>query len=178
MKFIKKIISFIKKIISFEPLIIWVRYFLTVNIKSLIANFIIPLIVCIILGIYSKDTIINAEFDVFTISSILVGFCSSILIMLFTIEGKNIERLKATTLKKSKVTLYQALIYKFSFITINLVILIFVGILARYINFEDSLYFKLYTIFILQSTIFILIEALTNVVFSFINAKGDESTKK
>lgn len=170
--------KFIKKIISFESLIIWFRYFLTFNIKSLIANFIIPLIVCITLGICCEDTIVNADFDIFTISSILVGFCSSILIMLITIEGKNIEKLKITPLKKSKITLYQALIYKFSFITINLIVLIFVGILARYINFENNLYFKLYTIFILQNTIFILLEALTNVIFSFINAKSDEEANK
>ena len=168
--------KFIKKIISFEPLIIWFRYFLTVNIKSLIANFLIPLAVCIILGHCCKAPIENADFDIFTISSILLGFCSSILIMLFTVESKNVDKLKRSNLNNRKINLYQALIYKFAFITINLVILIFVGVLARFINFEDCLYYKLYVIFILQNTIFTLIEALTNVIFSFINAKCGEST--
>lgn len=173
----------IKKLISFEPLIIWLRYFLTVNVKSVIANFIIPLGVCAVLGIWCNKTIVDAEFDIFTISSILLGFCSSILIMLFTVESNNVEKLKEHKLNKSKsssreINLYQALIYKFAFITINLVVLIFIGVLARFINFENCLFYKLYVIFILQNTIFTLIEALTNVIFSFINAKKDEPPNK
>lgn len=170
--------KFIKKLISFEPLIIWLRYFLTVNIKSFITNFLIPIVICIILGFCCKEPIVDAEFDIFTISSILLGFCSSILIMLFTVESTNVKKLKELNLNNRKINLYQALIYKFAFITINLVVLIFVGVLARFINFEDCLFYKLYVIFILQNTIFTLIEALTNVIFSFINAKADESSDK
>lgn len=167
----------IKKLISFEPLIIWLRYFQTVNVKSVIANFLIPLAVCTALGFYCKKTIVDAEFDIFTISSILLGFCSSILIMLFTVESNNVDKLKESKLNNRKINLYQALIYKFAFITINLVVLIFIGVLARFINFENCLFYKLYVIFILQNTIFTLIEALTNVIFSFINAKEDASSK-
>ena len=170
--------KFLKKLISFEPLIVWFRYFLTMNIKSFIANFFVPLVVCIILGLCCKSTIEYAEFDVFTISSILLGFCSSILIMLFTVESKNVDKLKESVLNNRKINLYQALVYKFAFITINLVVLIFIGVLARFINFEECLFYKLYVIFILQNTIFTLIEALTNVIFSFINDKGDKSTNK
>lgn len=170
--------KWIKKVVSFEPVIIWFRYFLTVNIKSIIANFIIPLIVCIVLGFCCKESIESAQFDIFTISSILLGFSSSVLIMLFTAESKNVEKLKENNLKNRKVNLYQALIYKFAFIMINLVALIFIGVLARFMNFEECLFYKLYVIFILQNTIFTLIEALTNVIFSFINDKGDKSTNK
>lgn len=102
--------KFIKKIISFEPLIIWFRYFLTVNIKTIIANFFVPLSVCIILGCCCKKTIEYSELDIFTMSSILLGFCSSILIMLFMVGGKNIEKVKKSSLNRSKITLYQALI--------------------------------------------------------------------
>lgn len=167
--------KFIKKIFSFEPLIIWFRYFLTVNIKTIIANFFVPLSVCIILGCCCKKTIEYSELDIFTMSSILLGFCSSILIMLFTAGGKNIEKLKMSSLNRSKITLYQALIYKFAFLTINLVVLLFIAVLARFIDFESNLYYKLYVIFILLNTILTLIEALTNVIFCFINNREVDS---
>ena len=161
----------LKKIFSFEPIIIWIRYFLTVTSKSIISNFVIPLIICILLGIFRHEVIIENNFDIFTIGSILIGFCSSILIMLFSIDGENITKLKQTQLLNKKISLYQALVYKFAFITINLVVLIFIGILGRFAGFDNFLFFKLYIIFIFLNSTFILLEALTNVIFCLISNK-------
>lgn len=155
----------IKKIISCEPLIVWLRYFKTVTLRTLIVNILIPFTTCVLLFFFSKESLSKTDFEVFGISSILVGFCASILIMLFTIEGKNISALKELKLKDSKLSLHQALIYKFSFITINLLILILVSLLATFLCFEASIWYKLYLIFILMNTVFTLIEALTNVIF-------------
>ena len=167
MKIIKKVIHVL---ISFEPLIVWLRYFKTVKSYNLVTNTGVPLVTCILLWIFRPEEIVSVGFDTFSISAILVGFCSSILIMLFTIEGKNIEKLKQTALNDNKksLSLYEALIYKFAFIVINLLVMIFVGILAFYIGFESCHIYILYTLFILLNTIFTLIEALTNVIFCLI----------
>lgn len=165
----KKILSLIKKIISFEPLIIWGRYFLTVKLYNIFTNFILPCVLCVILRVLYIDELKSINFDVFSISSILVGFCSSILIMLFTINGTNIDKLKETTLSNNdKISLHQALIYKFSFIVINLLVLILASIIATFTGHIRCIYFKLYVIFILVNTIFTLLEALTNVTFCLI----------
>lgn len=167
MKIIKKVIH---ALISFEPLIVWLRYFKTVKSYNLVTNTGVPLVTCILLWIFRSEEIVSVEFDTFSISAILVGFCSSILIMLFTIEGKNIEKLKQTALNDNKksLSLHEALIYKFAFIVINLLVMIFVGILAFYIGFKSCHVYILYTLFILLNTIFTLIEALTNVIFCLI----------
>lgn len=157
--------KFIKKIISFEPLIIWFRYFLTIRWNTVLFNFGIPTITSILLGIFKRDYIEQIQFDVFSIGSILVGFCSSILIMLFTLDGVNTSKLKTTELQGKKISLHQALIYKFSFIVINLLILMLVGILAVFLGFEKNLFYNLYIVAILINTLFTLLEALTNVIF-------------
>ena len=157
--------KFIKKIISFEPLIIWFRYFLTIRWNTVLFNFGIPTITSILLGIFKRDYIEQIQFDVFSIGSILVGFCSSILIMLFTLDGANTSKLKTTELQGKKISLHQALIYKFSFIVINLLILMLVGILAVFLGFEKNLFYNLYIVAILMNTLFTLLEALTNVIF-------------
>lgn len=167
MRIIKKVIH---ALISFEPLIVWLRYFKTVKSYNLVTNAGLPLVTCILLWIFRLEEIVRVRFDIFSISAILVGFCSSILIMLFTIEGKNIEKLKQTALSdgEKNLSLHAALIYKFAFIVINLLVMIFVGVLAFYIGFESCHIYILYTIFILLNTIFTLIEALTNVIFCLI----------
>lgn len=155
----------IKKIFSCESFIVWIRYFRTVTIKSIFINIILPLITCILLYFFAQETISKACFEVFSISSILMGFCASILIMLFTIEGENIKELKKLELKNSKLSLHQALVYKFSFITINLLVLILVSLLATFLDFNGNIIYKLYVILILMNTVLTLIEALTNVIF-------------
>ena len=167
MKIVKNVIH---ALISFEPLIVWLRYFKTVKSYNLVTNTGFPLVTCILLWIFRLEEIVCVRFDIFSISAILVGFCSSILIMLFTIEGKNIDKLKQTALNygEKSLSLHEALIYKFAFIVINLLVMIFVGILAFYIGFESCHIYILYTIFILLNTIFTLIEALTNVIFCLI----------
>lgn len=167
MKIVKKVIH---ALISFEPLIVWLRYFKTVKSYNWITNIGLPLVTCILLWRFKLQELVNADFDIFSISAILVGFCASILIMLFTIEGNNIEKLKQTAINGSTnaVSLHAALVYKFAFIVINLLVMIFVGILAFYIGFASCPIYILYTIFVLLNTIFTLIEALTNVVFCLI----------
>ena len=169
MKLLKRVIH---TLISFEPLMVWLRYFKTVKSYTLVTNFGMPLLICILLGIFRIEEFAGVNFDVFSIGAILVGFCSSILIMLFTIEGKNIEKLKMTHLNDDtkKLSLYEALIYKFAFIVINLLAMILVGILVFYIGFEKCYIYILYTIFVLLNTIFTLIEALTNVIFCLIKS--------
>lgn len=158
----------LKKIINFEPLIIWCRYFLTVKIHNVIMNFIIPLIISALYYFWCENLIKDIPFDVFTISSILVGFCSSILIMLFTYEGTNFNKIKEIKLANNNVSLHKALVYKFSFITINLISLMFVEIISIFFNFNDCIIYKAYILFVLINTIFTLIEALTNVAFCLV----------
>ena len=170
-----KILKLLKKFISFEPLIIWLRYFLTVKLHNIITNFVLPIGFDVVLISVYKESLELIQFDVFSISSILVGFCSSILIMLFTIDGPNVNRLKETPLSNNdKVSIHQALIYKFSFIVINLLVLILVGIIAVFLDFTNNAYYKIYLVIILLNTIFTLIEALTNVTFCLIVKKKDE----
>ena len=173
-----KIVKFLKKFISFEPLIIWLRYFLTVKLHNIIANFVLPIGFGAILLVFYKESLEQIDFDVFGISSILVGFCSSILIMLFTIDGPNINKLKEAPLSNNnKVSIHQALIYKFSFIVINLLVLILVGIIAVFLDFKNNAYYKIYLIIVLLNTIFTLIEALTNVTFCLMAKKSNENSE-
>lgn len=163
---------FLKKIVSFEPLIIWLRYFLTIKPHNILTNFILPISFGFALFIFDKSALELVEFDVFSISSILVGFCSSILIMLFTIDGPNINNLKETPLlNNNKISLHQALIYKFAFITINLLFLILVSIVAVFFDFSKNVYYLAYLIIILLNAILTLIETVTNVIFSLMPKK-------
>ena len=146
--------KFLKKIISFEPLIIWFRYFLTIKWNNVLFNFGVPIISSILLGVFRRDFIIEqVEFDIFSISSILVGFCSSILIMLFTLDGESVSKLKETKLQGKNISLHQALIYKFSFIVINLLFLILIGIIAEALDSVRSVNgFRPWNIIIFNST--------------------------
>lgn len=170
-----KLIRLLKKLISFEPLIIWFRYFLTVRAHSIFTNFVLPFGFGAVLFFFYKEPLELIKFDMFSISSILVGFCSSILIMLFTIDGPNVNKLKETTLSNNdKISIHQALIYKFSFIVINLLVLMLVGIVAVFLDFTNSVYYKIYLVVVLLNTIFTLIEALTNVTFCLTAKKKEE----
>ena len=95
--------KFIKKILYLEPLIIVIRFLGTLTLKSIIFTFIVPLLICIGLLIRVVCGLsLNISFDIISVCAILIGFCASILIMLFTIGGKVSSTLKATQLSNKK----------------------------------------------------------------------------
>lgn len=156
-----------KLIFSYEPLIIWFRYFYTLTKKYLIINFILPLIFCISLGIWASNTILNLSIDVFTISSIFIGFAISVLVMLLTTENENMTRLKNVKLTLSNVSLHQAMVYKFAFIIYNLVFLILFSLILNIFNIKNIVC-SLIIIYILINSLLTIIEATSNIIFTFI----------
>ena len=105
--------SVLKKFFSYEPMIVWIRYFQTTSTKYLLINFGLPFMVCALLRVLASESVIIANLDVLTISSILIGFCSSIIIMLFTLSGEMVDKQNSNYIKKPDISLLKALIYKF-----------------------------------------------------------------
>ena len=165
--------KFFKKLVSFEPLIVWIRYFLTLNLKFFITNFILPLIICILLGVFRFDIIETINLDIFTFSSIFIGFSISILAILLTSGNKNIEESKNVNLKKTKVSLYEAMIYKFAYIIYNLVFLILFYLILNICNINNSIC-NLICIFILINALLTIIEATSNTIFTLLKKDNIE----
>ncbi len=165
--------KFFKKLVTFEPLIIWVRYFLTLNLNFFIANFILPLIICILLGIFRFDIIETINLDIFTISSIFIGFSISILAILLTSGNKNIEESKNVNLKKTNISLYRAMIYKFAYIIYNLVFLILFYLILNVCNINNTIC-NLICIFILINALLTIIEATSNTIFTLLKKDNNE----
>lgn len=156
-----------KYMFSFEPLIVWIRYYKTINLQSFISNFIMPIIICIIILLKKPIIDVNEFFTVLiTISAIFIGFCASILIMLITTNNEKVNKLKTENIKNTKVNLHEAMIYKFSFIVYNLIVLIFMILFSLFFNYVNLLIMVI-CIFILLNSIMTLIEALTNSILVF-----------
>ncbi len=160
------IFKHIGKLLYFEPIIIWIRYLKTIKFQTYITNVLIPILVSMTYMLCYRKKFKIIEIDLFTISSILIGFCSSILIMLYSIEGNAINKLKSTMLgNKYKISLYEALIYKFSFINLNLIVLLLIEILGYFFVFRSNLIYFTIVLFLLLNILMTFIESLTNVVF-------------
>lgn len=164
--------KFLKQLISYEPLIIWVRYFLTLKPKYFIVNFIMPISFCVWLGIFKYGMVENLNIDIFTIASIFIGFAISILIMFLTTSNNIMDKLKNTKLSKSNITLHQAIIYKFSYIIYNLVFLILFKLILNIFAISNGIC-NLIIIFTLMNSLFTIIEATSNAIFTLIRKEGD-----
>ena len=160
--------KFIKYLFSCEPLIIWLRYFYTLKIKNAIINFGLPLLVCLLLGFLAKDYVQNSNVDILTISAILIGFCSSILIMLLTLNGGIAEKLNTAKLDDSIISLRKALIYKFVFILYNLICLVIMNLIINVLGVSNMYYYTLISFGVLLNALLIIIEAFSNTVFCLI----------
>ena len=154
----------LKKILSYEPLIVWVSYFRTLSFKCILVNFGVPIFICIMLGICAKEKVINSNIDILTISSILIGFCSSIIIMLFTLPDAKAEKLNSINIKETNISLIKALIYKFAYMIYNLIAVIILNLITTSLDFKN-IYCILISIGILLNVLLTLIEALSNAVF-------------
>lgn len=163
--------NFVKKLFSNEPMIIWFRYFFTLNWKYIISNFIIPLIFCVVLGILKYNTLTEINIDIFTISSIFIGFAISALIMLLTTNNSNTQHLREIKIKNTKISLHQAMIYKFSYIINNLVFLILFQLILKFFLIVEPIC-VLISLFILINSLFTIIEATSNIIFTYINIKN------
>lgn len=166
----------LKKILYLEPLIIILRYIKTLTAKEIIFTGGIPLSLCVIMLIRAKPGLPLFEFDIISISSILIGFSSSILIMLFTIGGKTTSLLKEAKSTKKDLSLFDALVYRFAYITINLILLIIVDVFAKSFSFSACIYYVIYTVFILLNSLLTLMNNITNAIFCLIGKK-DENTQ-
>ena len=169
--------SVLKKFFSYEPMIVWIRYFQTTSTKYLLINFGLPFMVCALLRVLASESVIIANLDVLTISSILIGFCSSIIIMLFTLSGEMVDKQNSNYIKKPDISLLKALIYKFSFMIYNLVALVVMTLIINALNCTN-LYVKLVSIGILLNTLLILIESLSNAVLCFLPKKNNQQKKE
>lgn len=154
----------LKKIMSYEPLIVWIRYFKTVKLKYVLINFGIPILTCIMLGFFAADSLLKSNIDVLTISSILVGFCSSIIIMLFTLPDNKTEQLNSINITGTKISLLKALIYKFAYMIYNLIAVIIINIITSALV-VNNIYCILLSIGILLNVLLTLIEAASNAIF-------------
>lgn len=164
--------KFLKKILYLEPLIIVLRYLKTLTLKSIIFTIITPIIVCVILGVQSLRGYVLLKIDLISICSILIGFSSSILIMIFTMGGKITSSLRTIKLSKKDMSLYEALVYKFAFITISLIVLIIIEIISRSFSFDMSTIYMLITIFLLLNALLTLMESVTNTIFCLIKSNS------
>ncbi len=154
----------LKRIVSYEPLIVWIRYFQTITFKNVLINFGIPILACIMLGLFAADKLIKSNIDTLTISSILVGFCSSIIIMLFTLPENKTEKLNSINITGTKLSLLKSLIYKFAYIIYNLIAVIIMNIITSALV-VNNIYCILFSIGILLNVLLTLIEAASNAIF-------------
>lgn len=171
--------KFLKKLLYLEPLIIVLRYLKTLTLKSAIFTIITPIIVCVILGVQSLHGYVLLKIDLISICSILIGFSSSILIMLFTMGGKTTSSLRNAKLHRNKedMSLFEALVYKFAFITIILIILIIMEIVGRSFSFDTCIIYVLITLFLLLNALLILMESITNTIFCLIKNNSSANDK-
>lgn len=176
--------KFLKKLLYLEPLIIVLRYLKTLTLKSVIFTIITPIIVCVILGVQSLRGYVLLKIDLISICSILIGFSSSILIMLFTMGGKTTSSLRNAKLHRNKkdknkedMSLFEALVYKFAFITIILIILIIIEIVGRSFSFDTCIIYVLITLFLLLNALLILMESITNTIFCLIKNNSSANDK-
>lgn len=164
--------KFFKWLISYEPLIIWIRYFLALKLKYAIVNFIIPILFCILLGVFKYEIVENLSIDIFTIASIFIGFAISVLIMFLTTSNNIMDKLKNSKLAKSNITLHQAIIYKFSYIIYNLTFLILFALILNIFSIKNGIC-NLIIIFILINSLLTIIEATSNAIFTLIRKDDD-----
>ena len=164
--------KFFKWLISYEPLIIWFRYFLTLKLKYVIVNFVVPFVFCIIVGCLKFESLSTLTIDVFTISSIFIGFAISILVMILTTSNNITDKLKTIKLEKTNITLHQAMVYKFSFIIYNLIFLILFNLILTIFSIQNAIC-NLIVVFILMNSLLTIIEATSNVIFTLTRKDGN-----
>lgn len=155
----------LRTLFSYEPLLVYFRYFIVTKIKYIIINFLIPILTCLLLGLFAKDKVIASKIDYFTICSILLGFVATILVMLFTLPKESKEKLNNAKVGTTRYGLHQALIYKFSFIAYNMAAIIILNLIAHLLQLSSNLYVILVSIGFILNSLFILIEALSNTIF-------------
>ena len=164
--------KFLKKILYLEPLIIVLRYLKTLTLKSVIFTIITPIIVCVILGVQSLRGYVLLKIDLISICSILIGFSSST----SSLRNAKLHRNKKDK-NKEDMSLFEALVYKFAFITIILIILIIIEIVGRSFSFDTCIIYVLITLFLLLNALLILMESITNTIFFLIKNNSSANDK-
>lgn len=161
-----------RKFVYIEFLIHWLKYFKTLKFNTIITNFVFPFLVSLIIFYTQKDRVISSDvystfyLGLLTVSTLIIGFSYSMIVSLITSNGSSAERVRNTTLINSNITLYEAMLYKFYFIIINLIILISCILVLLVINSTTFIYLNI-TLFIIISSLLILVESLTNIVSIF-----------
>ncbi len=161
-----------RKIIYFESLIQWGKYFKTLKINTVITNFIIPLAIVTLFYFSNKEKIIIVDtyqsfyVGILTVSTLIIGFSYSMIVSLITSNGENTDRLKSEKLDKRNISLFEAMLHKFYFVIINLIIVTIMSILFLIISLNNFLVLCI-IVFLMISSLLILTEGLTNLVSVF-----------
>lgn len=101
-----------------------------------------------------------------TVNSIIIGFCTSIIIMLITIDNENIRTIKTIKIPDTNVNLLQSLLYKFGFIIFNSIFCLFLSMIICTLSI-DFLIIEVFIIYLVLNAITILVEALTDAILIF-----------
>lgn len=162
----------IKKYLYIDIVLVWMRYFLTVRLNTVISNYLIPLGLTIVMFINLNQSEVNPEFlsnfvlGSITISTLIIGFSYSMIVSLISSESENIKKLKETNIKNRTISKYEALVYKFYFVIINLVVVVIFALFLLLLSTFNLLLLSIILYFIIISFA-VLLEGLTNLVSVF-----------
>ena len=137
-----------KKIIHSETLYVILKYFLVTSTRKIIFNFILPIIPCIFIYIFNRGKELDVIEYTLTVNSIIIGFCTSIIIMLITIDNENIRTIKTIKIPDTNVNLLQSLLYKFGFIIFNSTFCLFLSMIICTLSI-DFLIIEVFIIYLI-----------------------------
>lgn len=161
-----------RKYVYIEAVIQWLKFFKTMKIKNFFVNFVLPAIVILVFYISQKDRIAEIEsfssfyLGIVTVSTLIIGFSYSMIVSLITSNGDNTTRLKSEKLDNRSITMFEGMLYKFYFVIINLIVIMIWTVLVLIVDFSGVISL-LVIVFVVISSLFVLIEGLTNLVSVF-----------
>ena len=148
------------------------KFFKIIKIKNFFVNFLFPAIVILVFYLSQKDRITEIEsfssfyLGIVTISTLIIGFSYSMIVSLITSNGDNTTRLKSEKLDNKSITMFEGMLYKFYFVIINLIVIMIWTVLVLIVDFSGVISL-LVIVFVVISSLFVLIEGLTNLVSVF-----------
>lgn len=156
-----------RKIFYIETLKTWINYFKIVHLRNIIANFVMPLIVILLIMYFNDKTYNNNVYRTFlgsviTASSLIVGFSYSTYLSIISSNSINIQKLKEKEMNNKKMSLYEALLTKMNFVIINVIFSLMCSLIILLFEFYNRLVVLL-ILYVLIASILVILEIQTNI---------------